>query len=74
MNSSDKKTALAVINKRVKFIFISIPYTISRSIKQYSASIYSSSLDPNKKNFFLKLFSIYTNIPIKELLLWFNNY
>lgn len=107
MNSSDKKTALAVINKRVKFIFISIAililifilkmfylslhnsvkpkiltikdralrgsiiskdkYTISRSIKQYSASIYSSSLDPNKKNFFLKLFSIYTNIPIKEL-------
>jgi len=42
-------------------------YTISRSIKHYSASIYTSSLDPKKKNFFLKLFSIYTRVSIEVL-------
>jgi len=42
-------------------------YTISRSIKTYSASIHTNYLDPNKKDFFLTLFSIYTNTPIDEL-------
>ena len=42
-------------------------YTISRSIKNYSVSIHTKYLDPNKKQFFLNIFSIYTNIPIKEL-------
>ncbi len=42
-------------------------YTISRSIKSYSASIHTAYLDPNKKEFFLKLFSIYTGIPVSEL-------
>ena len=42
-------------------------YTISRSIKSYSASIHTAYLDPNKKEFFLKLFSIYTDIPVSEL-------
>ncbi len=42
-------------------------YTISRSIKSYSASIHTAYLDPKKKEFFLKLFSIYTNIPVSEL-------
>jgi cell division protein FtsI (penicillin-binding protein 3) len=42
-------------------------YTISRSIKNYSVSIHTRYLDPKKKQFFLNLFSIYTNIPVKEL-------
>ena len=42
-------------------------YTISRSIKIYSASFHTAYLDPNKKEFFLKLFSIYSNIPMQEL-------
>jgi cell division protein FtsI (penicillin-binding protein 3) len=42
-------------------------YTIARSIKSYSASFHTKYLDPNKKEFFLKLFSIYSNIPLKEL-------
>ncbi len=42
-------------------------YTISRSIKMYSASFHTEYLDPNKKEFFLKLFSIYSNIPLEEL-------
>ena len=42
-------------------------YTISRSIKKYSASIHTQYLDPNKKSFFLTLFSIYTNTPISEI-------
>ncbi len=42
-------------------------YTISRSIKTYSASFHTQYLDPNKKDFFLRLFSIYTNTPLEEL-------
>ncbi len=42
-------------------------YTIARSIKSYSASFHTKYLDPNKKEFFLKLFSIYSNIPLDEL-------
>jgi len=42
-------------------------YTISRSIKIYSASFHTKYLDPNKKEFFLKLFSIYSNIPLDDL-------
>ena len=42
-------------------------YIISRSIKKWSASIHTAYLDPKKKDFFLTLFSIYTNIPKKEL-------
>jgi len=42
-------------------------YTIARSIKSYSASFHTKYLDPNKKEFFLKLFSIYSNIPLNEL-------
>ncbi|HHD75003.1 MAG TPA: penicillin-binding protein 2, partial [Nitratifractor sp.] len=37
-------------------------YTISRSIKNYTVSIHTKYLDPNRKEFFLKLFSIYSNI------------
>ena len=48
-------------------IITSDGYTISRSIKRYSVSIHTAYLDPNKKEFFLKLFSIYTNIPVEEL-------
>ena len=42
-------------------------YTIARSIKKYSISIHTKYLDPNKKEFFIKLLSIYTNIPVNEL-------
>ena len=42
-------------------------YTISRSIKNYTVSIHTGYLDPNKKEFFLKLFSIYSSIPLEEL-------
>ena len=41
-------------------------YTISRSIKNYSISIHTEYLNPNKKDFFLTLLSIYTNIPKEE--------
>ncbi len=41
-------------------------YTISRSIKKYSISIHTAYLNPNKKDFFLTLLSIYTNIPKEE--------
>ncbi len=42
-------------------------YTISRSIKTYSVSIHTKYLDPAKKEFFLRLFSIYSNIPLEKL-------
>ncbi len=42
-------------------------YTISRSIKKYSISIHTKYLDPNKKDFFLTLLSIYTNIVKSDL-------
>ena len=42
-------------------------YTIARSIKSYSASFHTKYLDPKKKEFFLRLFSIYSNIPLEEL-------
>ena len=42
-------------------------YTISRSIKKYSASIHVGYLDTNKKSFFLTLFSIYTHTPVSEI-------
>jgi len=42
-------------------------YTIARSIKSYSASFHTDYLDPNKAEFFFKLFSIYANIPLKEI-------
>jgi len=42
-------------------------YTIARSIKSYSASFHTKYLDPKKKEFFLKLFSIYSNTPLNEL-------
>jgi len=41
-------------------------YTISRSIKTYSIAIHTKYLDPKKKDFFLTLLSIYTNIPKEE--------
>ena len=41
-------------------------YTISRSIKKYSVAIHTKYLDPNKKDFFLTLLSIYTNTPKEE--------
>lgn len=42
-------------------------YTISRSIKNYTVSINTNYLDPNKKEFFIKLFSIYSGIAAKDI-------
>ena len=67
-NQSIKPKISEIKDKALRGSIISADgYTISRSIKHYSASIHTNSLDPNKKSFFLTLFSIYTKIPIKEL-------
>jgi len=42
-------------------------YTITQSKKIYSASIYGESLTPGKRNLFVKLFSIYSHIPEKDI-------
>jgi cell division protein FtsI (penicillin-binding protein 3) len=42
-------------------------YTISRSIKKYSASIHTAYIDPKKRDFFITMFSIYTNIPKRDV-------
>jgi len=42
-------------------------YTLSRSSKTYQATIFTQSIDPDKKNLFLRLFSIYSGIGEKDL-------
>ncbi len=42
-------------------------YTLSRSQKTYQAVIRGASIKPAKKELFIKLFSIYSGIPKKEL-------
>ncbi|MCF6206389.1 MAG: penicillin-binding protein 2 [Sulfurovum sp.] len=42
-------------------------YTLSRSYKTYKAVIRGESIDPDKKALFIKLFSIYSGIPEKEI-------
>ena len=42
-------------------------YTLSNSQKTYQAVIRGASIDPEKKEIFLKLFSIYSGIPEKKL-------
>ncbi len=48
-------------------------YTLSNSNKTYQAVIRGASIKPNMKNTFLKLFSIYSGIPQKELRKKFKN-
>jgi len=48
-------------------------YTISDSHKTYQAVIRGASIKPSMKNTFLKLFSIYSHIPEKDLLKKFKN-
>jgi cell division protein FtsI (penicillin-binding protein 3) len=48
-------------------------YTLSDSQKTYQAVIRGSSIIPEKKALFVKLFSIYSGIPQKELLKKFKN-
>lgn len=43
-------------------------YTLSDSQKTYQAVIRGSSISPEKKPLFVKLFSIYSGIPEKEIL------
>ncbi|QCT93906.1 penicillin-binding protein 2 [Caminibacter mediatlanticus TB-2] len=42
-------------------------YTLSKSKKLYGVYLNPSYLNPDKKELFYKLFSIYSNIPVKEL-------
>ena len=42
-------------------------YTLARSKKSYEASIRVESIDPDKKELFIKLFSLYSNIPQKKI-------
>ncbi len=65
---STKYKSLTIKDRAMRgSIITSDGYTISRSIKSYTVSIHTRYLDPKKRNFFLTLFSIYTNIPIDEL-------
>ncbi|RLA69900.1 MAG: penicillin-binding protein 2, partial [Epsilonproteobacteria bacterium] len=48
-------------------------YTLSSSQKTYQAVIRGASLEPDKKTLFVKLFSIYSNIPEAKLLKKFKN-
>lgn len=48
-------------------------YTLSSSEKTYQAVIRGASIDPEKKALFIKLFSIYSGIPEKNLLKRFKN-
>jgi len=48
-------------------------YTLSSSQKTYQAVIRGASIDPDKKALFVKLFSIYSNIPEEKLLKKFKN-
>ncbi len=48
-------------------IFSADNFKIGTSKKIYSASIDTRSIDPNKKNLFITLFSIYSNIPKKVI-------
>ena len=42
-------------------------YTVSSSQKLYRASVYANAMKPEKKDLFLKLFSIYSGISVSEL-------
>ena len=65
---SSKYKTLTIKDRAMRgSIITSDGYTISRSIKSYTVSIHTKYLDPQKKNFFLTLFSIYTNIPLEDL-------
>ena len=48
-------------------------YTLSASQKTYQAVIRGASIDPDKKALFVKLFSIYSNIPEEKILKKFKN-
>jgi len=48
-------------------------YTLADSQKTYQAVIRGSSIDPDKKPLFVKLFSIYSGIPEKKILKKFKN-
>lgn len=48
-------------------------YTLSSSQKTYQAVIRGASINPDKKALFVKLFSIYSGIPEKEILKKFKN-
>jgi len=42
-------------------------YTLAQSQKSYTATIRGASIDPNKRELFIKLFSIYSGIDIKTI-------
>ena len=48
-------------------------YTLASSKKSYEASIRAESIDPDKKELFIKLFSLYSNIPEANIKKRFKN-
>ncbi|MEA3314968.1 MAG: penicillin-binding protein 2 [Campylobacterota bacterium] len=54
-------------------IYSSDNFKIARSIKIFQASINTKSLDPKKKELFIKLFSIYSHIPENKIRKRINN-
>ncbi len=69
--NSDRNTGsrfTSIKNKAIRGKIISADgYTLSYSQKHYRAEIHTRSIDPKKKDLFIKLFSIYSGIPEGKL-------
>jgi cell division protein FtsI (penicillin-binding protein 3) len=69
--NSDRKTAnrfISIKNKAIRGKIISADgYTLSYSQKHYRAEVHTQSIDPKKKDLFIKLFSIYSGIDEDKL-------
>jgi cell division protein FtsI (penicillin-binding protein 3) len=70
--NSDRKTDnkfITIENKAIRGKIISKDnFVVSFSQKQFRAEVNTRSIDPRKKDLFVKLFSIYSGIPEKEIL------
>jgi len=70
MSVQRKVPSLVRVNQNLAVrgnIFSSDNFKIARSIKLFKASINTKSLDPDKKELFIKLFSIYSHIPEQKI-------
>jgi len=69
--TSDRNTDnrfTTITNKAIRGKIISADgYTLSYSQKHYRAEVHTRSIDPKKKDLFIKLFSIYSGIPEAKL-------
>jgi len=69
--NADRKTAnrfISIKNKAIRGKIISADgYTLSYSQKHYRAEVHTGSIDPKKKDLFIKLFSIYSGIDEEKL-------